>query len=302
MGVEAGETQDRDGHRSPALNIDDVWLSQQFPDLRSLKRLVTGGQKSVYTATHPNDGEVVLKIIHISEDPERVRREILAVQKAACPRVPRILGEGKLQSNVGEVLWVREQRISGESLRAVIQKGPLGKDELLRLAMHLLEALADAEKVHIVHRDVKPENVIRDVGGRFWLLDFGIARHLDLTSLTGSHAAFGLGTAGYAPPEQFRNRKRDIDARADLFALGVTLYESATGRNPFRNGIRDNLQVLHNVERVALPPLQLPFDSAGEIAGFVTAFTQKRQNHRPLSIAEALDWVRDISKREGVVI
>lgn len=302
MGVEAGETRDRDAHRSPALNIDDAWLSQQFPELGSLKRLVTGGQKSVYTATHPSDGEVVLKIIHPSEDPERVRREILAVQKAACPRVPRILGEGKLQSNVGEVLWVREQRISGESLRAVIQKGPLGKDELLRLAVHLLEALADAEKVHIVHRDVKPENVIRDLGGRFWLLDFGIARHLDLTSLTGSHAPFGVGTAGYAPPEQFRNRKRDIDARADLFALGVTLYESATGGNPFRNGVRDNLQVLHNVERVALAPLQLPFDTAGEIAGFVTAFTQKRHNHRPLSIAEALDWVRDIAKRQRVVI
>jgi serine/threonine protein kinase len=302
MGVEAGETRDGDAHRSPALNIDDVWLSQQFPGLGSLKRLVSGGQKSVYTATHPSDGDVVLKIIHLSEDPERVRREILAVQKAACPRVPRILGEGKLQSNVGEVLWVREQRISGESLRAVIQKGPLGKDDLLRLAVHVLEALADAEKVHIVHRDVKPDNVIRDLGGGFWLLDFGIARHLDLASLTGSHAPFGLGTAGYAPPEQFRNRKRDIDARADLFALGVTLYESATGGNPFRNGVRDNLQVLHNVERLALPPLHLPFDSVAEIAGFVTAFTQKRQNHRPLSIAEALDWVRDISKREGVVI
>lgn len=302
MGVEAGKTHDCDGYRGPALNIDDAWLAQQFPDLRSLKRLVTGGQKSVYTAIHPSDGEIVLKIIHITEDPERVRREILAVQKAACPRVPGILGEGKLQSNVGEVLWVREQRINGESLRVVIQKGPLCKDELLRLAVHVLEALADAEKVHIVHRDVKPENVIRDLGGRFWLLDFGIARHLDLASLTGSHAPFGLGTAGYAPPEQFRNRKRDIDARADLFALGVTLYESATSANPFRNGVRDNLQVLHNVERVALPPLQLPFDRSGQIAGFVAAFTQKRQNHRPLSVAEALDWVRDISKKEGVVI
>lgn len=302
MGMETRKTCERDGYRGPALNIDDTWLAQQFADLRSLKRLVTGGQKSVYTAIHPSDGEIVLKIIHITEDPERVRREILAVQKAACPRVPRILGQGKLQSNVGEVFWVREQRIDGESLRAVIQKGPLGKDALLRLAVHMLEALADAERVHIVHRDVKPENVIRDTGGGFWLLDFGIARHLDLTSMTGTHAPFGVGTAGYAPPEQFRNRKRDIDARADLFALGVTLYESATGKNPFRNGTVDDLKVLHNVERVALPPLQLPFDSAGEIAGFVTAFTQKRHNHRPVSVAEALDWVRDISKREGVVI
>src|SRR6266436_9614188 len=104
MGVEAGEAHDRDAHRSPALNIDDAWLSQQFPELGSLKRLVTGGQKSVYTATHPNDGEVVLKIIHPSEDPERIRREILAVQKAICPRVPKVLGTGTLRTNVGDVI------------------------------------------------------------------------------------------------------------------------------------------------------------------------------------------------------
>lgn len=282
------------------MNIDDAWLAQQFPELGSLARLVQGGQKSVYTATHPSDGSVVLKIIHPSQDPERVRREMLAVQKASCPRVPRILDTGTLQTNVGNVIWVREQRIAGDSLRVAVQRGVLGKTDLLRLAVHILEALADAEMVQIVHRDVKPENIIRDSNGDLWLLDFGIARHLDLASLTGSHSPFGVGTAGYAPPEQFRNRKRDIDGRADLFALGVTLYECATGANPFRTGARDDLEILRNVERTALPRLQLAFDNFGDIASLVAALAQKRQDHRPASVAEALQWVKEICERNDV--
>ena len=282
------------------MNIDDAWLAQQFPELGSLARLVQGGQKSVYTATHPSDGSVVLKIIHPSQDPERVRREMLAVQKASCPRVPRRLDTGTLQTNVGNVIWVREQRIAGDSLRVAVQRGVLGKTDLLRLAVHILEALADAEMVQIVHRDVKPENIIRDSNGDLWLLDFGIARHLDLASLTGSHSPFGVGTAGYAPPEQFRNRKRDIDGRADLFALGVTLYECATGANPFRTGARDDLEILRNVERTALPRLQLAFDNFGDIASLVAALAQKRQDHRPASVAEALQWVKEICERNDV--
>lgn len=279
------------------MNIDIAWLAQQFRDLSSLTPLVEGGQKAVYTATHPSDGNVVLKIIHPSQDPERVRREILAVQRTACARVPKILQTGTLRSNVGDVIWIREQRIPGDSLRTIVQREILGKDDLLRLAAQALEALGDAEKVQIVHRDVKPENIIKENNGDFWLLDFGIARHLDLTSLTGSHSPFGVGTAGYAPPEQFRNRKRDIDARADLFALGVTLYECATGANPFRSGARDDLEVLRNVERMALPPLHLPFDTTGEFGSFVSAITQKRPDHRPASVADALQWITDVFRR-----
>jgi eukaryotic-like serine/threonine-protein kinase len=300
MGVEREQAKSRRRERRPALNIDDGWLAQQFPNLSALSRLVQGGQKAVYTAVHPSDGDVVLKIIHPSQDPERIRREILAVQKATCPRVPKVLDTGLLRSNVGDVIWVREQRIVGTPLRTVIPKAPLGKNDLLRLAIHILEALGDAEKVQIVHRDVKPENIILDSAGNFWLLDFGIARHLDLTSLTGSHSPFGVGTAGYAPPEQFRNRKRDIDARADLFALGVTLYECAAGANPFRTGARDDLEILRNVERMALPPLQLAFDQSGEFAAFVSALTQKRRDYRPTSVTEALQWAREICSRNNV--
>jgi serine/threonine protein kinase len=276
------------------MNIDGNWLQSQFRDLSGIAPLSRGGQKVVYAATHSTDGSIVLKIIHPTQDPERVRRELLAVHKTGCPRVPRVLASGELQTHVGEVIWVREQRIEGDTVRFAIKNGVFDKISLLRLAAHVLEALADAENAQIVHRDVKPDNIIRDTVGNFWLLDFGIARHLDLSSLTGSHAMFGVGTAGYAPPEQFRNRKREIDGRSDLFALGVTLYECATGTNPFREGARDDLEVLRNVELMTLPPITLDFDGEGLFASFVAGISQKRSDHRPATVSDALNWIREI--------
>jgi eukaryotic-like serine/threonine-protein kinase len=164
----------------------------------------------------------------------------------------------------------------------------------------VLEALAAAEAVRIVHRDVKPDNIISDPGGSFWLLDFGVARHPDLRSLTPTGLPFGKGTLGYCPPEQFRNIKPAIDGRADLFGLGVTLYECASGSNPFRAGARNDLEVLKRVERMALLPLRLSFGAGNEFRDLVDSMTQKRRDQRPASAAEALQWIQEICAKEGL--
>src|SRR5688572_8842283 len=88
---------------------------------------------------------------------------------------------------------------------------------------------------------------MKSVKGDYWLLDFGIARHLDLSSLTPTLAS-GVGTLGYAPPEQYRNWKSDIDSRADLFAVGVTGFEAATGVHPFRDGAKSGAEVIDRIE------------------------------------------------------
>ena len=180
------------------------------------------------------------------------------------------------------------------------QSGPLQEKQVIRLGLHLLEALVMAEDVHIVHRDVKPENIICDSKGDFWLLDFGIARHLQLESQTPSAAPFGKVTWGYAPPEQCRNFKRDIDARADLFALGVTLFECAIGTNPFCDQARDKLEILKRVETMRLQPVNLRLPGAEKFRDLIDAMTQKRRDHRPRSAAEALAWIEEVCTEAGV--
>lgn len=280
---------------------DERWLKSTFKDLRDFKLLGQGGQKIVYTVTHNIDGEVVLKIIHPRTDIESVRREILAVQQVQSQRVPRILEYGTCSSNLGDCIWLREQLIVGQTVRAVLLNGPLDAHSVLRLGLHILEALEKSELAQIVHRDVKPENIMRDNKGAFWLLDYGIARHLELSSLTATGLPFGKMTLGYAPPEQCRNVKSDIDSRADLFALGVTLHECSIGKNGFFDPPpRDHLDLLRRVERWVLPPVKLAIVDQKSFQDLVSSMTQKSRVHRPRTVRDTLNWLKEICKQEGV--
>lgn len=244
---------------------------------------------------------MVLKIIHPQTDFETVRREIVAVQQIQSTRVPRILEYGKASSDLGECIWLREQLIEGPTVREVIASGAMDAPSVLRLGLHVLEALDKTEAVRIVHRDVKPENIMLDKTGGFWLLDYGIARHLELSSLTATGLPFGKMTLGYAPPEQCRNIKSDIDSRADLFALGITLHECATGKNGFVDPPpRNHLDLLQRVERWVLPPVSLSIGDPTNFQDFLSALTQKNRIHRPRTIKEALAWMKEICGKEGV--
>jgi eukaryotic-like serine/threonine-protein kinase len=282
------------------VRIDAGWVQAHFPDLSNIAPLNTGGQKIVFAATHPIDGDIVLKLINPGQPNETTDREVLAVQIVQSPRVPRILDQGRIQTAVGELVWLREQRIIGQTVRQALNGGPFDKRHLLRLGLHVLEALVKAEEAQIVHRDVKPDNVILDASNDFWLLDFGIARHLTLKSLTGTGQIWGKFTLGYSPPEQMRNLKPQIDPRADLFALGVTLYECATGRQPFRQPPASDLEILKRVETLTLTPLTLTFPTANEFRDLVEAMTQKRRDLRPASVQEALAWMQEICTKEQV--
>ncbi len=278
--------------------VDPVWLSRQFPDLTDLQVLATGGQKQVFVARHATDGEVVLKLMHPGTDPARTERELEAASRVQAPRMPRIFEHGLLTGNTGTIVWFCEQRVPGQALSARIQARALSHHELLRLALHVSETLVAAEAVSIVHRDVKPANIIVDSQGEFWLIDFGVARHLDLESLTATVAPGGCGTIGYAPAEQCRNDKPDIDARADLFALGVTLYEAATGRNPHVDGARDRFEVIRRASTQQLPRLGSPLP--GDLADLVATLAQPSLVHRCQTAHEAHEWIKELCEREGV--
>ena len=280
--------------------ITEAWLARQFPDLQSIQPLARGGQKQVFSALHPHDGDVVLKLMHPTADIDRTRRELLAVVRVQSARVPRILDQGVIQTPIGDCFWFREQRIPGHTVRERLAVGPFATPDLLRLALHVSEILVAADAVNIVHRDVKPDNLIIDSATNCWLIDFGLARHLGLESLTATANVFGQVTWGYAPLEQCRNIKEEIDARADLFALGMTLYECATGANPFRVGARDAIEILRRVENGNLPRVHLSFSSASSFSDLIAALTQRKRIHRPQHAMEAYDWIKDICNREGL--
>lgn len=278
--------------------MDIPWIAAQFPQLSGLQPLAKGGQKVVFVARHSNDGDVVLKLLLKASGEERLEREVLAGQLVECERVPRVFETGDLVTPIGNCIWLREQRVHGTTLRTRIRSGGLDFASVLRLGVQLLATLAQAESKRIVHRDIKPENVMVDGSGNFWLLDFGLARHLDLESLTETRLAFGVGTVGYSAPEQMRNRKREIDGRADLFAVGVLLYECAIGTNPFYLGARDQLDVLRRVEQLTLPRLQLPADRDGAFADLIAALVQKYPTQRPRTVADAMAWMNEIASTQ----
>lgn len=157
---------------------DLFWLETTFPELTGFRELGVGGQKVVIAAVHATDGKVVLKLVRPGTDEETVRRELLAVQRIGSARVPRIMDHGVALTQMGRAVWVREEFIEGETVRRMLARGPLSPCTLLRLGLHVMEALGQAETARIVHRDVKPDNIICDTRGNFWLLDFGIARQI----------------------------------------------------------------------------------------------------------------------------
>ena len=278
------------------------WVEQNFLEISGLALHGAGGQKVVYSGVHNTDGDVVLKLLSPATPTSTIEREVLAVEQVQSARVPRIIETGTIASPIGDCIWIREQRILGNTLREQLNHGALTPTALLTLTYQMLLALADAEKANIVHRDVKPENIMVDTNEDYWLLDFGIARHLSMPALTATVAMFGKFTVGYAPVEQFRNIQTEIDSRADLFALGVTIHECSSGNHPFNAGASDQLAALRNVESVALPKLAVPCAKQDEFGDLIDTMTKKRRDQRIGSVAEATAWMREIMVAESLTV
>lgn len=185
-------------------------------------------------------------------------------------------------------LWVVEQYIEGETIRERLNtRIKFTTAEVVRFIDTMLSLAVLSEQKMLVHRDIKPDNIMIDSTGKFWLLDFGIARHLDLDSLTQSAQQFGLFTLGYASTEQFRNLKRDIDIRADLFSIGVVAHEMISGENYYRKDTNDPLAILKRMEKVSISPLLIEGDTQFQLSAFICMIGDFRRTRRPRTAQEA---------------
>lgn len=224
--------------------VDSIALAQAFPDVTFEAKLGEGGQKYVYRAQMQPEGRVAFKIIKSNQQIERTIREINAASSFSPPRFPQIYKYGNATVANIEIVFIVEQFIDGVSLRDLVNRGSLNEAEVLNVGSELLMALTEISEKNLVHRDIKPENIMISSNDGAVLLDFGIARHLDLNSLTHDVAMFGPMTPGYAAPEQINNEKRSISVRTDLFAWGILMYEMLSGFNPFTQGCTTSSEAL----------------------------------------------------------
>src|SRR6266540_2957618 len=241
-----------------------------------LAPLGAGGMGEVWKARDPRLGrEVAIKVLpeELAADHERLKRFEREARAASALNHPNIVTIHEIGEADGRAFLVME-RIEGQTLRELLEDGPLSSRRLLSIACQIADGLARAHEGGIVHRDLKPENVMVTKEGFVKILDFGLAKltppETKVASLTemptasvGTAAGIVLGTVGYMSAEQASGKP--VDFRSDQFSFGVILYEMATGRRAFRRNtpvetlsaiIREDPEPIGSVNPQAPAPLR----------------------------------------------
>ncbi len=210
-------------------------IHERLPDLELKELLGRGGMGYVYRARQRKlDREVALKVVapeaeQQADFAERFAREAQALARLNHPNIVAVYDYGQ----DGSFCWLLMEYVDGSSLRDVIRAGKLEPVEALALVPKICDALQFAHDRGVVHRDVKPENILLDGEGGVKIADFGLAKLVGtptaLVNLTGSQQV--LGTFRYMAPEQL-DRPLAVDHRADIYSLGVVFYEMLTGEIP----------------------------------------------------------------------
>ena len=265
-------------------------------EFEKIELMARGGQKIVFDGVHNSYGETVIKLYFQLKDP-RSLREIQIERDLNLSMVPKIYETGTIEYEGTETLYIIEQKVKGTELRKVLESGKrFSLEEAVTFLEQGLEFIACIENKGIVHRDIKPENIIRADDGRIFFLDFGIARILGADSLTRTGAMMGPHTPGYAAPEQFNNLKKEIDSRADIFSLGVVTYECITGKNPFREGSINALEVLQKTETITPVQYSIKGDTQSQFMALLGAMMGKYPSRRPRTAKQAIDWLNVAKK------
>jgi len=247
-----------------------------------------GGMGEVYRARDTRLGrEVALKILpeSFARDADRLRRFEQETQAVAALNHPNILAIYDVGEHNGTPFLVSEL-LDGESLRAVVDRGPIPQRKVVDYAVQIAKGLAAAHDKGIVHRDLKPDNLFVCRDGHVKILDFGLAKlagksgvELDGATMTSSHTAAGvvLGTASYMAPEQVRGEP--VDARTDMFAFGAVLFEMLSGKRAFhRDTAAETMTAILKEDLPEITEVQPPIPPA--LDRIVRRCLEKNPEHR----------------------
>jgi serine/threonine-protein kinase len=265
---------------------------QQLGPFTIEKQVGEGAMGTVYRARHDKTGQAVaLKIISGADiTPNtiaRFERETAILKKLNHPNIVRLLATGRIR---GTPFYVMEF-IEGETLEALLERrGRFTWQEVVALGKQVCAALQEAHRQGIIHRDLKPANVMMTSDGTAKLTDFGIAKGLEVSKLTATHAT--VGTAAYMSPEQCRGEK-SLTGKSDLYSLGVMFYELLTGRRPFHAETTLDMFLQHTDGKFERPSRQV-LDIPIWLDTLVCHLLEKEPGKRPYDaamVAHALDEV-----------
>jgi serine/threonine-protein kinase len=266
----------------------------RIPGYRIEGVLGRGATGVVYRARQVSvDRVVALKVLHkelvgARRAEQRLQREARTTARLAHPNIISAIDMGE----VGGVWWYAMELVDGVSLQDRIREGALSEREALRLFIPLVEALQHAFERGVVHRDIKPGNILVEKGGRARLVDLGLAVADDDPLLTKSGGT--LGTPHYISPEQARD-PRSADVQSDLWSFGATLYHAVCGRPPFEG--ESVAEILSSVlyARIADPLQHAPYLSRGFALVLRKCLTRDRANRyaTPAELLADLERVRE---------
>ncbi|GLW97223.1 Stk1 family PASTA domain-containing Ser/Thr kinase [Microtetraspora sp. NBRC 16547] len=242
-------------------------------------RIAQGGMAAVYLALDVRlDRTVALKVMHrsLAEDPHFVKRfigEAKSVASLSHPNVVQVFDQG----TDGPTVYLSMEYVPSKTLREVLRsRGPLPAREALELLIPVLAALGAAHSAGMVHRDVKPENVLLADDGRVKVVDFGLARAVEASNQT--KTGMMIGTIGYMSPEQVTSGVADV--RSDVYAAGVMLFELITGRQPYEGETPMSIAYRHVHDSVPAPS-SIISGVPPQVDALVAAATDRDPARRP---------------------
>lgn len=229
----------------------------------------------------------------------RITREIEALKLVNSKHVVKYIDDGNFIDNNWKYYYVVMDYVDGGDLETVLKTQSLSVDDSIRIFMSILEGISAIHNANLIHRDLKPANIYLLKNGEVKILDFGLSKLIDFTSITSTGDT--LGTPLYMAPEQISDSK-NIDYRSDYYALGVILFKLLSNQTPYGNvSSREELYYKVKVEppisiRTYIPTIENSIDN------LITALLQKENYKRPNTISEINQYLTDIEKSESSIL
>ncbi len=281
--------------------LEEQRAGQQIPGYQIIRKLGAGAMATVYLATQISlDRMVAIKILpqKFTSNEDFVARFYAEGKAAAKLNHPNIVQAIDVNRS-GEYHYFVMEFVDGRTVyEDIVNNGPYGEEDAIRIGIETARALDHSHKQGFIHRDVKPKNImIADESNRTKLADMGLARAVSDREAAEAEAGKAYGTPYYISPEQIRG-ERDVDARADIYSLGATLYHMVTGQVPF-DGQNPSAVMHKHLKNDLIPPDHINKDLTSGISEVIEVCLAKDRNKRYASAADLVEDLEAIQRGES---